>query len=136
LILSPASTPLPRTPPTGAKTREECSTAKQQARRKRPFIHPELKAEAESLCRSNDRTITQVANELDLAGTALHEWLKRADAGAGEGASETLTSGGRDELRELRKRAVSAIVDRMAKSFRAAGGEAGAPSNSDASAGD
>jgi transposase len=84
--------------------REECSMAKQQARRKRRSFTPEFKAEAVRLCRAGDRSITQVANELDLTETALREWVKRADADAGEGAPETLTSGDRDELRELRKR--------------------------------
>src|ERR1700677_2098225 len=84
--------------------REECSMAKQQARRKRRSFTPEFKAEAVRLCRAGDRSVTQVANELDLTETALREWVKRADAEAGEGAPETLTSGERDELRELRKR--------------------------------
>ena len=78
--------------------------AKQHARRKRRSFTPEFKAEAVRLCRAGDRSITQVANELDLTETALREWVKRADADAGEGAPETLTSGERDELRELRKR--------------------------------
>jgi transposase len=84
--------------------REECSMAKQQARRKRRSFTPEFKAEAVRLCRSGDRSVTEVANDLDLTETALREWVKRADADAGEGPPETLTTGERDELRELRKR--------------------------------
>ena len=45
-----------------------------------------------------------MTNVLDLTGTALREWVKRADADAGQGSPETLTSVERDELRELRKR--------------------------------
>jgi transposase-like protein len=56
------------------------------------------------LCRAGDRSVTEVANDLDLTETALREWVKRADADAGQGSPETLTSGERDELRELRKR--------------------------------
>jgi transposase len=88
--------------------REECSMAKQQARRKRRSFTPEFKAEAVRLCRAGDRSITQVANELDLTETALREWVKRADADAGEGSPETLTTGERDELRELRNRCLLA----------------------------
>jgi len=78
--------------------------AKQQARRKRRKFTPEFKAEAVRLCRAGDRSVTEVANDLDLTETALREWVKRADADAGQGSPETLTSGERDELRELRKR--------------------------------
>jgi transposase len=78
--------------------------AKQQTRRKRRSFTPEFKAEAVRLCRVGDRSVMQVASDLDLTETALREWVKRADADAGEGSPEVLTSGERDELRELRKR--------------------------------
>jgi transposase len=84
--------------------REECSMAKPQARRKRRKFTPEFKAEAVRLCRAGDRSVTEVANDLDLTETALREWVKRADADAGHDSPETLSSGERDELRELRKR--------------------------------
>jgi transposase-like protein len=84
--------------------REECSMAKQQTRRKRRQFTPEFKAEAVRLCRAGDRSVTEVANDLDLTETALREWVKRADADAGHDSPETLSSGERDELRELRKR--------------------------------
>ena len=78
--------------------------AKQQARRKRRSFSPEFKAEAVRLCRVGDRSIAQVAKELDLTENALREWVKRADVDGGGSSPETLTSGERDELRELRKR--------------------------------
>jgi transposase-like protein len=84
--------------------REERSMAKREARRKRRSFTPEFKAEAVRLCRVGDRSITEVANDLDLTETALREWVKRADEATGHGSPEVLSSGERDELRELRKR--------------------------------
>ena len=77
--------------------------AKQQARRKRRSFTPEFKAEAVRLCRAGDRSITQVANELDLTETALREWVKRADIDAGKGPAGALTTAEREELARLRK---------------------------------
>jgi transposase-like protein len=90
--------------PKGAKMREECSMEKQKARRARRSFSPEFKAEAVRLCRVGGRSVGQVAEELDLTETALREWVKRADADAGKGPPEALTTEERDELRELRKR--------------------------------
>ncbi len=78
--------------------------AKRQARRKRRSFTPDFKAEAVRLCRTGDRSITEVAKDLDLTETALREWVKRADEETGQGSPEALSSGERDELRELRKR--------------------------------
>jgi transposase-like protein len=47
--------------------------------------------------------IRQVATDLDLTETALREWVKRADADAGKGAPETLTTAEREELARLRR---------------------------------
>lgn len=56
------------------------------------------------LTRAGDRTVAQVAVDLDLTETALREWVKRADADAGKGASpETLTTAEREELTRLRR---------------------------------
>jgi transposase len=84
--------------------REECSMAKRQTRRARRSFKPEFKAEAVRLCKVGDRTIGQVAKDLDLTETALREWVQRAEVDAGKGPPEALTTPERDELRELRKR--------------------------------
>lgn len=78
--------------------------AKRQEPRKRRTFSPEFKAEAVRLCKVGDRTIRQVAKELDLVETALRDWVKRADVDAGEGPPGALTTDERGELRELRKR--------------------------------
>jgi transposase-like protein len=90
--------------PEGAKMREECPMEKRKARRARRSFSAEFKAEAVRLCKVGDRTVGQVAEDLDLTETALREWVKRADVDAGNGPPEALTTAERDELRELRKR--------------------------------
>jgi transposase len=86
--------------------REECSMEKrkQKARRARRSFSPEFKTEAVRLCKVGDRTVRQVAEDLDLTETALREWVKRADIDGGKGPPEVLTTDERGELQELRKR--------------------------------
>jgi transposase len=50
-----------------------------------------------------DRTVTQVAVDLDLTETALRDWVKRAGIDAGEGPPGALTSDERAELTQLRR---------------------------------
>lgn len=78
--------------------------AKRQTRRARRSFTPEFKAEAVRLCKVGDRTVHQVAKDLDLTETALRAWVQRAEVDEGKGDPETLTTTERDELRELRKR--------------------------------
>jgi len=84
--------------------REECSMAKKNARRGRRSFTAEFKAEAVRLCKVGDRTIGQVAADLDLTETSLREWLRRADVEAEKAGPEVLAMDEREELRELRKR--------------------------------
>ncbi len=76
---------------------------KKKQRRKRRAFTPEFKTEAVRLCRVGDRTIAQVADDLDLTETALREWVKRADIDAGKGPPEALTTAEREELARLRR---------------------------------
>jgi len=85
--------------PKSAKMREELV----MARRKRRQFTPEFKAEAVRLTRVGDRTIAQVAVDLDLTETALRAWVKRSDADASNGTPETLASAEREELTRLRR---------------------------------
>ena len=73
------------------------------APRKRRKFSPEFKAEAVALCKVGDRSVQQVANDLDLTETALREWVKRADADSGKDASGALTTAEREELQRLRR---------------------------------
>jgi transposase-like protein len=85
--------------PDGAKMREECPMAK----RKRRSFTPEFKAETVRLCQTGNRTIRQVAKDLDLTETALREWVKRAEVDAGQGPPGALTTAEREELTRLRR---------------------------------
>ncbi len=76
---------------------------KKKKRRKRRAFTPEFKTEAVRLCRVGDRTITQVADDLDLTETALREWVKRADIDAGNGPPDALNTAEREELARLRR---------------------------------
>jgi transposase len=76
--------------------------SKKQKRKRRKFT-PEFKAETVRLCRVGDRTIGQVAEDLDLTETALREWVKRADIDAGQGPPDALTTSEREELARLRR---------------------------------
>lgn len=77
--------------------------AKRQTRRARRSFTPEFKAEAVRLCKAGDRSIKQVATDLDLTETALREWVKRADVDAGNGPPDAVTSAEREELTRLRR---------------------------------
>lgn len=73
------------------------------ARRKRRKFTAEFKAEVVELCRRGDRSIAQVASDLDLTETSLREWVKQADIDRGAGPPGALTSDEREELRRLRR---------------------------------
>ncbi|WP_437776943.1 IS3 family transposase [Sorangium sp. So ce1097] len=72
-------------------------------RRRRRAFTPEFKAEAVRLAKAGDRSIGQVAKDLDLTETALRDWIKRADTDAGHGPPGALTTPEREELQRLRR---------------------------------
>ena len=73
------------------------------ARRKRRLFTPEFRAEAVRLTRVGDRSIGQVAKDLDLTENSLREWVKAAVIEAGQGPAGALTSAEREELQQLRR---------------------------------
>lgn len=73
------------------------------AKRKRRSFTPDFKKEAVRLCKLGDRSIAQVAKDLDLTETALREWVKQAEVDDGKGAPDALTSAEREELQHLRR---------------------------------
>jgi transposase len=85
--------------PESAKMREELF----MSRRKRRQFTPEFKAEAVRLAQVGDRSIGQVAIDLDLTETALREWVRRAEVDAGKGPPGALTTTEREELTRLRR---------------------------------
>ena len=74
-----------------------------KTKRKRRFFDAAFKAEAVRLCKVGDRTIGQVARDLDLTETALRDWVRRAAIDAGEGPAGELTTSEREELQRLRR---------------------------------
>lgn len=73
------------------------------ARRKRRSFTAEYKAEVVALTRVGDRSVTQIAKDLDLTETALREWVRRADIDVGKGPPGALTTAEREELTRLRR---------------------------------
>ena len=73
------------------------------AKRKRRKFTAQFKAEAVRLCQVGDRSVGQVARDLDLTETALREWVKNAEVDAGNGPPGALTSTEREELTRLRR---------------------------------
>ena len=65
---------------------------KQKSRRVRRAFTPEFKAEAVRLCRVGDRSVPQVARDLDLTETALRGWVHQATVDAGIGPPAALTT--------------------------------------------
>lgn len=94
------------------------------APRKRRVFTAEFKADAVRLCRASDRSIGQVAKDMDLGETALRAWLARAeserDVPREPTPTQTLTIAERSELEELRKRVKRLEMEReILKNYRA-----------------
>jgi transposase-like protein len=74
------------------------------SRRKRRKFTPQFKADAARLVIAGGKSMAEVTKEFDLTGTALREWVKRAEADASTGkAAGAVTTAERSELIELRK---------------------------------
>lgn len=73
------------------------------SRRRRRTFTAEQKAEAVRLVQTSDRSVYQVARDLDLSETALRNWVRQAAVDAGEGPPGALTTEQLAELRELRR---------------------------------
>lgn len=81
------------------------------ARKRRKFT-PEFKAEVVELCRRGDRSVAQVAEDLDLTVTAVRRWVQQAGVDQTGGGSGPLTSEEREELRRLRRENRQLLEDR------------------------
>ena len=57
------------------------------ARRERRTFDAKFKADAVRLVRAGGKTIAEVTKEFDLTETAPREWVRRAQADAGQGPS-------------------------------------------------
>ena len=86
-------------------------TMERQDHRTRRSFTPEFKQEIVERCRTGDRSISQVAKDFNLVESAVRRWVEQADIDSGQ--RDGLTSGEREELRELRRenRRLQADVD-------------------------
>src|SRR4051812_8069518 len=73
-----------------------------EKRQRRKFTD-EFKAKAVQLIQSSNKTVAQVARDLDLSASSLGNWLKQAEIDAGRGPAGALTTEERAELSQLRK---------------------------------
>ena len=72
-------------------------------KRKRRNFDAHFKAEAVRLCKVGERSVGQVARDLDLTETSLREWVRQAGVVAVNGSPDTLATAEREELGRLRK---------------------------------
>lgn len=71
--------------------------------KKRRSFTKEFKAEAVRLTRVGDRSVGQVATDLNLSESGLRRWMERVDTDAGQGPPGVLTTEEREELTRLRR---------------------------------
>jgi transposase len=74
--------------------------AMQQKRRRRAFTAA-YKAEVVELCRKGERSIPEVARDLDLTETAVRHWVRQTEIDAGRRPG--LASSEQEELARLRR---------------------------------
>jgi transposase len=72
-----------------------------QKRRQRRAFSAEYKADVVKLCQSGERTIPEVARDLDLTESSVRRWVEQAEID--EGRRQGLTSDERAELARLRR---------------------------------
>jgi len=72
-----------------------------QGRRSRRSFTEEYKAEVVALCRSSEKSMSEIARDLDLTESSVRRWVSQAEIDAGH--KEGLTSSEREELVRLRK---------------------------------
>jgi transposase len=73
----------------------------EQGRRARRSFTEEYKAEVVALCRGSEKSMAEIARDLDLAESSLRRWVSQAEIDAGR--REGLTTDERAELVRLRK---------------------------------
>lgn len=74
-----------------------------RSKKKRRAFSPEFKAKAVRLYQSGERSIAQVAVDLDLTESSLRNWVKQAEVDAGAGPPDALTTAEKEELGRLRR---------------------------------
>jgi transposase-like protein len=73
-----------------------------EKRQRRKFTD-EFRAKAVELVQSSNKTVAEIARDLDLTPSSLGNWVKQAEIDAGRGPVGALTTQEREELSRLRK---------------------------------
>lgn len=81
-------------------------------RRKRRKFTREYKAEIVRLVRSSDKSIGQLAEELDLTDSAVRAWVERADIDERKDPRGPLTTEERSEMARLRRELKTVTMER------------------------
>lgn len=81
------------------------------SKRSRRKFTAEQKAAAVRLVRETG-SISQVARDLDLTGSALRNWVRQAEIDEGKGSAGALTSEEKEELRRLRADVRRLVMER------------------------
>ena len=81
-------------------------------RRKRRKYTPEYKAEVVRLVETGDKSIAQLSSELELTGTAVRAWVKRAEIDEKQDPNGPLTSEERAEVTRLRRELRTVTMER------------------------
>ena len=76
-------------------------TMEQKRKRPRRSFSDEYKAEVVQLCRTSDKTITEIAQDLGLTVSAVRRWVAQADIDAGRRPG--VSTDEHEELVQLRK---------------------------------
>lgn len=74
---------------------------KMNMKRPRRTFTAEYKAEVVALYRTTEKTVTDIARELDLSASAVQRWVMQSEVDQGQ--REGLTTTEREELAQLRK---------------------------------
>jgi transposase len=72
-----------------------------EGRRTRRSFTEQYKAEVVALCRGSEKSLSEVARDLDLTESSVRRWVNQAEIDAGR--REGLTTSEREELVRLRK---------------------------------
>ena len=77
--------------------------SKKKKKRARRRYSAEFKAEAIRLVRAEGASMSEVARNIGIGLSTLHNWVKQTDVDVGAGAAGSLTTDEQAELRRLRK---------------------------------
>ncbi len=80
--------------------------------RKRRKFSAEFKRKAVQLTKDSERSVAEIAKDVDISETALRRWMGQYEVDAGGGPEEALKTSERQELRELRRKVRTLEMER------------------------